>query len=111
MLTGLGAILISFITSRITFSVIKFLATKALLFFLFMVVLPIALFKAFSFITQWVLSYTSQAISATGTSSFVIQLTGIAAYLGDHLQLPLCFSILLSAMATRFALRAIRVIK
>lgn len=61
----------------------------------------------------WVLNFmneivTQQLAEQGGTlSSSVLELTGVGAYLGSTMQLPLCFSIIITAIGIRLTLNFI----
>lgn len=88
-------------------SVARFIAMKILLTTLFVVVLPIILNNL---IVEIMTLIYEKAMTVLGdTQSALIQLTGLAAYLADLLQLPLFVSILLGAVSVSFTLNLLRV--
>jgi len=87
---------------------IKFIATRALLYTLFTLVLPVILYNVFAKILQETLTY---AMNQAGSASFegsVVHLTGIAAWIADNIYLSQAMSIFLSAVALRFVLSMIK---
>ena len=79
-----------------------FVAGKLLLKTLFIVVLPIILVNFFDKILLTFFNFINSHFSAVDIPPMIVQLSGIAAYLANAMQLPLCASIILSAVATRF---------
>lgn len=87
-------------------SVLYFVAMKAVMVTLIMIVLPIILKNFFTWIVAGSLSLVSA--SALGDASpTIVGLTGLAGYFGTNLGLPACFAVILSAVATRFSLKLI----
>lgn len=101
MLAALGSILASIFGT----SVAWWLALKALLVLLIMIVLPIIVKNLMYWLMTGVLllvtSYTGSA------SSTIVSLTGIAGYLASGMGIPAAFAVIVSAVATRFTLRLI----
>jgi len=85
-----------------------FLSFKIFMTTLFVVVLPLVLNNL---LVKILMAIHDKAMSLVtgGAQSYVMQLTGLAAYLADLLNLPLCVSILLGAVATRFSLKLLRI--
>ena len=84
------------------------LAIKLILLGIFTLVLPIILKNVFLWIMDTTLNLASQ--STGGFQSFTYQATGLGAYMADHMQLPLCLSIILTAVSVRFILRSMRIL-
>jgi hypothetical protein len=83
-----------------------YLAIKAVIVTLMMVVLPILLKNFFTWIVSGVLAVI--AGSPLGTASpTIVSLTGLAGYLGSSLGIPAAVAVILSAVATRFTLKLI----
>lgn len=83
-----------------------YVAIKAVIVTLMMIVLPILLKKFFTWIVAGVLTLVGD--SALGSvSPTTLALTGLAGWFGSNLGLPGCFAVILSAVATRFTLKLI----
>lgn len=96
----------------LTDKLLMFVAVKALIIGVFVVILPIILQNFFTWvIEQMVLMINSNLSPESQLEAFTINLTGVAAYLGDCFQLPLCVSILLSAMLLRLTMNFIPFIR
>lgn len=82
------------------------IATIIVTAFVFLV--PIAIYNALKIwgedVVTWVLAKVTDMLPDAGIT---IDLQGLAAYLGDHLQVPEAIAILLSAVAIRFTIKAI----
>ena len=85
-------------------SALKFLATKALLLTITTLVLPVILFNVFVKIQESIMTYALSQVSGSGVSSATIQIAGVGAWIGQEIQLPLCMSMVMTAVATRFVL-------
>ena len=113
----MGAVLqaiISFFTSWATTETIKWLAFRALMVFLFMVVLPLAIMKGFYYILDAYMSYVETVLPSSGTydfSSHVLSLTGLSAWFVEQLHLPEAFSIVTGAVSLRWVLNFVPFIK
>lgn len=81
----------------------QYLAFKIFLTSLFVLVLPVVLNNLIVSIISAFYTRATAAVSG-GASSHVIQLSGLAGYIGDHMQLPLVVSILLGALSVRWTL-------
>ena len=97
-----------FLTKFLSDRLLLYIAIKALLIGLFMVVLPWVLKD----VVVWIMeqSYTWITTGLDGDmalDAIVLSLEGPGAYLGQCLQLPLAFSMLLSAGIFRFGLNFI----
>ena len=85
-------------------SVIKFLAIKAILLTLTTLVLPVVLFNVFVKVQESIMNYALSQVSSSGVTSSTIQIAGVGAWVGQEIQLSLCMSMIMSAVATRFVL-------
>jgi len=89
-------------------SVVRFVALKVLLTTLLVVVLPIVLQNLFCKILG---VFHNKMLDVVGDpQSTIVQLSGLAAFFAEHLQLPLVVSILLGAVATRSSLKLMRLV-
>jgi hypothetical protein len=104
------AAVIGWIGSIITSMVALGLAIKLLIIGLVTIILPIVLKNLFLWVMDKTLELASSGMSGLEAPSLTYQFTGIGAYMAENLQLPLCVSILLTAVAIRFILRAMRLI-
>lgn len=89
-------------------SVARFVALKTLLIGLFMIVLPYVLHQIIYFFLDRGLNYANQYSGSLDSAT--VQLTKFGAWLGDALQVPLCLSIILSAVSIRLSLKLLRVV-
>ncbi len=85
-------------------SVLKFLATKALLLTITTLILPVVLFNKLVKVQETIMNYALSQVSGSGVTSASIQIAGVGAWIGQEIQLPLCMSMIMSAVATRFVL-------
>ena len=84
---------------------VKFIATRAMLYTLFTLILPVILYNVFTRILQEMMDLASSEIQATGLQATVIQLTGMGGWIGEHLRIPECFALVMSAVGLAFTLR------
>jgi hypothetical protein len=87
---------------------IKWLAFKALMVLLFMVVLPIVLKNVFYDILKIYLDWVTAKVAAVGTGSLsgqVVQVTGMGGWLAAQLKIPDCCAVLVSALSLRVTLK------
>ena len=103
------AAIAGFISDLLASSVVRFLAIKLVLSALFITVLPIVLNNLFYHILSSFLSSISSHFP--DTQSVTVQLTGLAAFLADHLQLVSFVSILMSALALRLTFKLFGLLK
>lgn len=87
------------------------IAIKIIMIGVFTLILPVVLNNVFVSITTKLADLAAANISTFGSgSSFSYTLTGLGAWLADAFQVPAALSIILSAVAMRLTLRALRVI-
>lgn len=95
-----------------TNTVVKFLAYKALLLFLFVFILPAVLLKLFFVIKLYLLNFMiSMLPNLFGTfanNAGVVNITGVGAYIGDHLKLAQGVAVLVSCTLSGWIVRMIR---
>ena len=77
---------------------------KALFLTLMVIVLPIVLKNTITWLIETTYTTVSSAVSGYSLEAQIIQLTGVGAYLAQHLQLPLALSIVLTALSIRLVL-------
>ncbi len=102
LLSWFGSLGAKFLTD----SLLKFAAYKLLVFTLLTVTFPIVIKN----LLTWLFSVLTSAvgnIDMGNLTSATIQFTGLTAYLAQQLHLTDCISILLTALAIRFALNFI----
>ncbi len=102
LLSWFGSLGAKFLTD----SLLKFAAYKLLVFTLLTVTFPIIIKNLLTWLFG-VLTSAVGTIDMGDMSSVVIQFTGFSAYLAQQLHLVDCISILLTALAIRFALNFI----
>lgn len=105
-LGAIGAAIVGFLARFITESAIKWLAVRAFIYSLFVLVLPVILYNLFGRIVYEIGSYALSQISQ-GSDSIIIQLSGLSAWMAVHLKLPESLSVVLSAVSLRMALNMI----
>ena len=90
-------------------SIVKFLALKLLAWVSITVVLPLVLYKWFIGIQQKALSRIIESMSdfAGDLNPAVIELTGIGAYIADHLNLTQGVSVLLGGALIAYSMRVV----
>ena len=103
IVAAMGALLAKFLGA----STLKFLAMKALAITITTLVLPVVLFNVFVKIQETIMNYAVNHVSSSGVGAVTIELSGMGAWLGEQLQVSLCLSIIMSAVATRFVLNMI----
>lgn len=103
LLGMLGALFAKFLTIDMA----KFLATKALLYSLFTLVLPVVLYNVFTTILSEVMQYINDTVAASGMSSTIFELTGFAGWIAETMNLSGSLSIFFSAVALRYTLSLI----
>ena len=106
IITSLLTFLSSIVGKFLTDSLLRFLAWKTLIFTLLTVTFPVVIKNLITWLFN-VLTASVGNIDTSGISSVVVQFTGFAAYLADKLHLVDCLSIILTALAIRFALNFI----
>ena len=86
-------------------SALRFFAMKAFVWTMFLTVLPVILYNVISKIMQEIMNYASAAITGqVGTQGIVLQLTGMAAWIFNTMNLTIGISLIFSAIALRFML-------
>ena len=90
----------------VTDSLLKFVAYKAFAFTLLTVTFPIVIKNLLTWLFELLTSYVT-TIDLGDLSATVVNLTGLGAYLAQHLQLVDSLSIILTAIAIRFTLNFI----
>jgi hypothetical protein len=111
------AALIAFISGLfarfIASSVVRFIAYKALLLFLFVVILPAVLLKLWFYIHTYLLTFISSYLAdyipdGFFTGSGIVEITGVAAHIAGLLNLAQGVTILVSCAFAGWIVRLIR---
>jgi hypothetical protein len=103
--------LLSAFGSAVGYSVVRFAAWKVLLWTMAITVFPVLIMRAVYMLIEQVqttlLNTVSDPSISMDPSSLVVSISGIAAWFAIHLKLVEGFSILMSAVAFRMAIRMI----
>jgi len=103
MLTAIAG----YITTLLGSTVARFAAWKTIIWVIVVSVFPVILYNVFSrLISDYIQIIQTYSQGAVG-NPYVIQLTGLAAWLSVQLRLAEAFSVLVSAIMFRFALKMI----
>lgn len=104
----MGALLGVFLTKLLTDNLARYLATKAVLTTLFVVVLPVVLNNFVYGLLEIAIEYaTTLNGQAQNLPQIVLQLTGLAGWFFANLYLPDALSVVLSAVSIRVFLNHI----
>lgn len=87
----------------------KLVIQKALLYSLFVTVLPVVLYKLFQKIYGGIFDWAINYMSSAGISSSTIEITGMAGWIGIQLNLSSALAIIMSAVALRWTLNVMRI--
>lgn len=107
VLPWLGAFLTSALAKMIVDKILMFLAIKALLVTLFIVVVPIVLNNVLVKLMGAMLNFATAATADGGSFGGAVAFAGLAAWLIDCFQLNGCLSIMTSALQLRLLLSMI----
>ena len=112
-MAGLIAFVAAIFGRFIASSVVKFIAYKALLLFLFAIILPAVLLKLWFYIHEYVLTAVSDIISnqlpaGFFTGSGMVEITGVAAHIAGLLNLSQGVSVLVSCAFAGWIVRIVR---
>jgi len=100
ILTGIAG----FFARIFTVEALKFLAWRAFILFIVFICLPIVLYNVGVDLIFSLIAAAMDYTGSLGMSDLTIQITGIAGYIADKINLPQCFSVYMSAIATRFVM-------
>lgn len=103
---GLIIALGSMLAKYISVEVLRFVAMRALLLSLVVVILPIVIETFLTNMFESSMSLMSSTVSGTNLSG-IVPLTGVFGWVGQMLKLPEALSVVLSAVSLRFALNMI----
>ncbi len=109
VLGGIAALLGSELLKRFVWDTLKWVAQRAFLLALCLGVGPIVLFKGFSLITRYMLTYAGNKVGGEGIQPITVQFVGVAGWMANQLMLPEAFSLFASFCLLSFSLRMIRV--
>jgi len=99
--------LVSVFGRLFTVETLKFIAYKLLILFIVFVALPLVLYNVgTSFIFDF-LEYAMTYISGLGVDSYVVQISGIGAYIATKIKLVESVTLFLSFVAIKFVFRFI----
>ena len=87
---------------------VKWVAQKALYYTLMVTILPVVLYNLFGKILNEMMTLGANQIDGSGLQSITVQLTSLAGWIGNQINIQGAIAILLSAAATKFGLRFIR---
>lgn len=91
----------------VTDSVAKYVAYKLFFYTLVTVTVPIVAKNLIVFLFTEMSTIIQGQLSGLDHGATMVQLTGVAGYLAEHLMLPDCLALLLTAVAIRFTLNMI----
>jgi hypothetical protein len=102
LLSGLAGWIGSFFARVLTVETLKFVAWRAFILFIVFVCLPIVLYNVG---VDLIFTLLESAMDYTGSlnqQSLIIELSGLGGYIANQIYLPQCFSVYMTAIATRF---------
>ena len=99
--------LLSAFGTMVGYSVIRFTAMKVFIWVILITVVPVLFSRLIYMLIEGVMSTIDSIDGTYGITSTIINFTGIAAWLAVHLKLVEGFSLIMSAMAFRMAIRMI----
>jgi len=97
----MAALILGLVVRFFAVGVLRWVATKLLLFTLLNVVLPIVLVNLFHRILQGIMTLNTEAATGSGLSPVTITFTGLAGWLAATLRIPEGLSLVLGALAYR----------
>lgn len=98
MLAWLAGVFATFLSS----SVARWIAWKTIISLVVITILPIVLNNIMYDVIEAAIGLVSS--NASGVTSWVAVFTGLTAFLFQHLRVPDCISVLMSAIAVRYTL-------
>ena len=99
--------LLSAFGTMVGYSVIRFTAMKVFIWVILITVVPVLFSRLIYMLIEGVMSTINSIDGTYGITSTIVNFTGIAAWLAVHLKLVEGFSLIMSAMAFRMAIRMI----
>lgn len=100
---------IGWLLKHFTFEVAKYVAFRAMIIVLMFTLGPIVLFKGWTMIVQYLMAYAGSYAEGQSLTGQMIQLVGIAAYLGEKIKIAEGVSIFLTFLGVSFVFRMLRV--
>ena len=104
---ALLALIGSAVGKYLTDGALKFIAFKLFMTSCFLVLLPFALKAVITWFFDGVYALMNTYMSGSTVGESIITLTGVGAYMGSHMNLPLAFGIIISAVCLRFSIKLI----
>ena len=104
---GLLVWLGSAFASALGYSAVRFVAWKVVVYTLLVTVVPIIFTNIVYSLIESAISLVGSAQSQYGVSGYIMQLTGLAAWLAQEMYLVEGFSLIMSAVLFRLAIRMI----
>lgn len=105
---GVMALIGGAVAKMLSVETVKFVATRAMMYTLFTIVLPVVLYNVFTRILYEIIEYINAELAGSGMDGTMVQLTGMGAWIADQIQLPLAMSIFLSAVSLRWVISIIK---
>ena len=99
--------LLSAFGTMVGYSVIRFTATKVFIWVLMITTVPVLFSRMIYMLIEGVMATMNSIDGVYGINSTIINFTGVAAWLAIHLKIVEGFSLLMSAVAFRMAIRMI----
>jgi hypothetical protein len=107
-IAALGGVIAGALGRILAVESLKWIATRALVIGSMTLILPVVLYNVFTGIMEEILTIVTNEIQGGGVSSVMIQITGLAGWIGTQINIAGMLSIFLSAVALRFVLAMIR---
>lgn len=99
--------LVSAFGSMVGFSIVRFAAMKIFVWVIVITLVPVLFSRLIYMLIEGVMSAVGNVDGTYGITSIVVSFTGIAAWLATHLKLVEGFSLIMSAVTFRMAIRMI----
>lgn len=109
LLVSLGGAMSGGFAQLFTIEAAKWVAQKAFTIFIVCVVLPIVLYNVFAGLMFDIIKWGIEYIGAQPIEPVTIQLTGIAGWIAQVIDLPSMLSMVLTAVCVRFVMGITRV--
>ncbi len=104
---ALLAWLLSAFGTLVGYSVVRFTAMKIFIWGFVILVFPVLISRAIYMLLEGVMGTMESIDSSHGVEPSILQFTGLAAWLAIHLKIVEGFSLIMSAVAFRMAIRMI----
>ena len=99
--------LVSAFGSAVGYSVVRFTAMKIFVWTIVITLVPVLFSRLIYMLVEGVMSTLDSVDGAYGITSTIISFSGLAAWLATHLKIVEGFSLIMSAIAFRMAIRMI----